>query len=39
LPPPRSLQSRLADERALAEKHAPVIRLVEQQEECGSGEP
>jgi hypothetical protein len=29
----------LADERALAEKHAPVVRLVEQEEECGHGEP
>ena len=29
----------LADETALAEKHAPVVRLVEQIEECGHGEP
>jgi Vacuolar protein sorting-associated protein 62 len=29
----------LADERALAEQHAPVVRLVEQTEECGPGEP
>jgi hypothetical protein len=29
----------LADETALAEKHAPVVRLVEQTEECGPGEP
>jgi hypothetical protein len=29
----------LADEEALAEKHAPVVRLVEQTEECGPGEP
>jgi hypothetical protein len=29
----------LADERALAQRHAPVIRLVEQTEECGPGEP
>ena len=29
----------LADETALAERFAPVVRLVEQQEECGSGEP
>jgi hypothetical protein len=29
----------LADERALAERYAPVVRLVEQPEECGSGEP
>ena len=28
-----------ADERALAERFAPVVRLVEQQEECGPGEP
>ena len=29
----------LADEQALANKHAPVVRLVEQAEECGFGEP
>jgi hypothetical protein len=29
----------LADEEALAERFAPVVRLVEQEEECGSGEP
>jgi hypothetical protein len=29
----------LADERALAKRHAPVVRLVEQLEECGPGEP
>jgi hypothetical protein len=29
----------LADEEALAERHAPVVRLVEQEEECGPGEP
>ena len=29
----------LADEQALAERFAPVVRLVEQQEECGPGEP
>jgi hypothetical protein len=29
----------LADETALAEKHAPVVRLVEQTKECGPGEP
>jgi hypothetical protein len=29
----------VADERALAERYAPVVRLVEQQEECGHGEP
>jgi len=29
----------LADETALAERFAPVVRLVEQEEECGPGEP
>jgi hypothetical protein len=29
----------LADEQALAERFAPVVRLVEQAEECGPGEP
>ncbi len=29
----------LVDERALAERYAPVVRLVEQKEECGHGEP
>ena len=29
----------LADEEALAERHAPIVRLVEQLEECGPGEP
>jgi hypothetical protein len=29
----------LADERALAERFAPVVRIVEQVEECGPGEP
>jgi hypothetical protein len=29
----------LADESALAERYAPVVRLVEQEEECGPGEP
>ena len=29
----------LADERALAEKYAPVVRVVEQLEVCGYGEP
>ena len=29
----------LADETALAERYAPVVRLVEQGEECGPGEP
>ena len=29
----------LADKQALAERFAPVVRLVEQVEECGTGEP
>jgi hypothetical protein len=29
----------LRDETELAERHAPVVRLVEQTEECGPGEP
>ena len=29
----------LADERALAEKYAPIVRLVEQQDICSYGEP
>src|SRR5262249_38813440 len=29
----------LADEQALAERYAPVVRLVEQPDECGPGEP
>jgi hypothetical protein len=29
----------VADETALAERYAPVVRLVEQPEECGPGEP
>jgi hypothetical protein len=29
----------VADETALAERFAPVVRLVEQAEECGYGEP
>jgi len=29
----------IRDETALAEKYAPVVRLVEQPEECGPGEP
>ena len=29
----------LAEERELAERYAPVVRLVEQEEECGYGEP
>jgi hypothetical protein len=29
----------IADEQALAKRYAPVVRLVEQKEECGPGEP
>jgi hypothetical protein len=29
----------LADERALAERHAPIVRVVEQTDDCGYGEP
>ena len=29
----------LADERALAEKYAPIVRIVEQEDVCGYGEP
>jgi hypothetical protein len=29
----------LADEEALAERYAPVVRTVEQEEDCGHGEP
>jgi hypothetical protein len=29
----------LADERELAERYAPVVRLVAQEEACGYGEP
>jgi hypothetical protein len=29
----------LRDEQALAERYAPVVRLVDQPEECGPGEP
>ena len=29
----------VADEQALAERYAPVVKLVQQQEECGPGEP
>jgi hypothetical protein len=29
----------VGDERALAERHAPIVRLVEQEEPCGYGEP
>jgi hypothetical protein len=36
---PPAAAADLADETALAERHAPVVRLVEQTEECGPGEP
>ena len=36
---PPSASAALADEQALAERFAPVVRLVEQAEECGPGEP
>jgi hypothetical protein len=32
-------EAALADEDALAQRYAPVVRLVEQLEECGPGEP
>jgi len=34
-----SAAAALEDEQALAERYVPVVRLVEQTEECGSGEP
>jgi hypothetical protein len=36
---PQRAAADLADERALAERFAPVVRIVEQVEECGPGEP
>ena len=36
---PSAAAAALDDEIALAERHAPVVRLVEQLEECGPGEP
>jgi len=36
---PSTAVAALADEQALADRFAPVIRLVEQAEECGPGEP
>ena len=36
---PTAAAAALEDEIALAEKHAPVVRLVEQLEDCGPGEP
>ncbi|MGH3015227.1 MAG: hypothetical protein ACRDNN_09790, partial [Gaiellaceae bacterium] len=36
---PPAAAADLQDETALAERFAPVVRLVEQEEECGPGEP
>ncbi len=36
---PAGASADLADEQALADRFAPVVRLVEQDEECGPGEP
>jgi hypothetical protein len=36
---PSTAVAALADEQALAERFSPVVRLVEQVEECGPGEP
>jgi hypothetical protein len=36
---PPAARADLADEQALAERYAPVVRLVAQDEECGLGEP
>jgi hypothetical protein len=36
---PAGASADLADEQALADRFAPVVRLVEQEEECGPGEP
>jgi len=36
---PTSALADLSDEQALAQRFAPVVRLVEQTEECGPGEP
>src|SRR6185312_3786209 len=36
---PSIADAELADEQALGERFAPVVRLVEQAEECGPGEP
>jgi hypothetical protein len=35
---PATAGADLADETALAERYAPVVRLVEQAQECGYGE-
>src|SRR5262245_50645172 len=36
---PARARADLADEQALAERYAPVVRLVAQSDECGPGEP
>ncbi len=36
---PRGAPASAADEQALAERYAPVVRLVEQKADCGPGEP
>ncbi len=36
---PAAAAADLRDEQALAERYAPVVRLVDQAEECGPGEP
>jgi hypothetical protein len=36
---PSAARADVQDERALAAKYSPVVRLVEQTEECGPGEP
>jgi hypothetical protein len=36
---PAAARADLADEQVLADRFAPVVRLVEQKEECGPGEP
>ena len=36
---PTTAAADLRDEQALADRYAPVVRLVEQTEECGPGEP
>jgi hypothetical protein len=36
---PATAGASLADEQALAQRYAPVVRLVEQSHECGPGEP
>jgi len=36
---PAAAHGAVGDERSLAERYAPVVRLVKQDEECGPGEP